>query len=127
MFLEIFESLCAEKKVSPNKALADIGMSNAIYTNWKKRGSTPQGKNLQKIADYFGVSAGYLLGEKPDIHAPSIENPLIAEIVSLAELLARTESGLARLRAVAEDMKRAAELEQLTAELERARAENPPK
>lgn len=110
MFLEIFERLCAEKKVSPNKALADIGMSNATYTNWKKRGSTPQGKNLQKIADYFGVTTGYLLGEKPD--TPTAEDPLTARLITLSELLSKTDSGIARLKIIMEDMERAAEREQ---------------
>ena len=122
MFLEIFERLCAEKKVSPNKALADIGMSNATYTNWKKRGSTPQGKNLQKIADYFGVSTSYLLGEKTE-STPAAEDPLTEEIITYTKILARTEEGIKQLEAVASTLKRIAELEQLTAELEASRKE----
>ena len=109
MFLEIFEKLCAAKKVSPNKALADIGMSNATYTNWKKRGSTPQGKNLQKIADYFGVTTGYLLGEKPDTPTPAAEDPMTNRILTLSEILSKTESGIARLKIIMEDMERAAQ------------------
>ena len=112
MFLEIFEELCADKKVSPNKALADIGMSNATYSNWKKRGSTPQGKNLQKIADYFGVTTDYLLGETAPAPTPATEDPLTARIITLSELLSKTDSGIARLKIIMEDMERAAEREQ---------------
>lgn len=116
MFLEIFERLCANKKVSPNKALADIGMSNAIYTNWKKRGSVPQGKNLKKIADYFGVTTGYLLGEEETTVAHL--DPRIAELASIAELLSTTESGIARLNLLLEEARRLQEYEKKLAELE---------
>lgn len=112
MFLEIFERLCAEKKVSPNKALADIGMSNATYTNWKKRGSTPQGKNLQKIAEYFGVTTGYLLGERYEDYDSPEDDEITNRILTLSEILSRTDSGIARLKIIMEDMERAAEREQ---------------
>ncbi|MBQ8401534.1 MAG: hypothetical protein IJX14_06345 [Clostridia bacterium] len=84
-------------------------MSNATYTNWKKRGSTPQGKNLQKIADYFGVTTGYLLGEKPDTPTPAAEDPMTNRILTLSEILSKTESGIARLKIIMEDMERAAQ------------------
>lgn len=63
MFLDNFEKLCKEKGISPTGAVVEIGFSNATYSNWKKRGSTPQGKNLQKIADYFGVTVNDLLAD----------------------------------------------------------------
>ena len=106
MFLEVFQRLCEERKISPNKALAEIGMSNATYTNWKKRGSTPQGNNLKKIADYFGVTTGYLLGESAQ--TPAAEDPLTARVITLTEILSKTDTGIARLKILLEDMERAA-------------------
>jgi transcriptional regulator with XRE-family HTH domain len=61
MFYDKFKHLCQSKGVSCNKAAADIGLSNATPTMWKKRGLTPKGDTLARIAEYFGVSIEYLL------------------------------------------------------------------
>ena len=43
-----------------------MGLSSSNVSQWKK-GSTPRPEVIEKIADYFGVSIGYLLtGEKED-------------------------------------------------------------
>ena len=60
MFIDIFESLCLSKHVSMNKACIEIGISRTSTAKWKK-GSTPNGQTLAKIADYFSVSVDYLL------------------------------------------------------------------
>lgn len=67
MFYDIFRELCKDKGLSCNKAVAEIGLSNSIATKWKKTGATPDGATLSKVAGYFGVTVGYLLGqeEKP--------------------------------------------------------------
>lgn len=72
MFYDKFKSLCAEKGVSCNRAALEIGLSNATPTTWKKRGLTPKGDTLTKIAEYFGVSVGYLLD--PDIKKAPTDN-----------------------------------------------------
>ena len=61
MFYDIFLQLCAEKGVKPTPAALAIGVSSAAAAKWKK-GATPSGDTLQKIAEYFGVSVDYLLG-----------------------------------------------------------------
>ena len=67
MFFDIFSELCAKKGVSCKRAAEDIGLSNSITTKWKKTGATPSGDTLSRIASYFGVSVGYLLGEETKI------------------------------------------------------------
>ena len=62
MFYDIYLDLCKQKKVSPTRAALEMGLSKATPTTWKKRGLTPQGETLNKIAAYFNVSADYLLG-----------------------------------------------------------------
>ena len=62
MFYDLFCTLCKEKGISPTRATIEIGLSRTIGTKWKKTAATPQGETLQKIADYFGVSVDYLLG-----------------------------------------------------------------
>lgn len=69
MFYDVYCDLCARRKISPTRAAIEIGLSKGTPTTWKKMGTTPQAAQLQKIADYFGVTVDYLLGneqkEKP--------------------------------------------------------------
>lgn len=63
MFWEIFYALCKEKGTSPNAVAKDLELSSGSVTFWKK-GKTPQYNTLKKIADYFGVTVEYLLGNE---------------------------------------------------------------
>lgn len=63
VFYERFEWLCEEKGVTPTQAARDVGIRQSVVSMWKKRGSTPSGKTLNKLAEYFGVSTDYLLGK----------------------------------------------------------------
>ena len=63
MFYDRFKQLCEQKGVSCNKAVLDIGLSNATPTKWRKTGATPNGDTLNRIAAYFGISVDYLIGE----------------------------------------------------------------
>lgn len=71
MFYDLFCELCQKKGVSPTRATVEIGLSRTIGTKWKTTGATPQGETLSKIADYFGVSVDYLLGNEPKEKAPA--------------------------------------------------------
>ena len=46
----------------------EIGLNNSSTSYWKK-GSIPKGETLSKLAAYFGVPVGYLLGGEgvPDV------------------------------------------------------------
>lgn len=70
MFYDLFCELCRKKGVSPTRATIEIGLSRTIGTKWKTTGATPQGETLSKIADYFGVSVDYLLGNAQKGKAP---------------------------------------------------------
>ena len=62
---EMINKLCAERGVKASKLCADIGISRGLITDLKmgrKNGVTAI--TAQKIASYFGVSVGYLLGEE---------------------------------------------------------------
>ena len=79
MFWDKFVTLCSAKGISPNGVCADLGLSTATATKWKK-GAIPRDTTLKKIADYFGVSTSYLLGivDDPDPIAlvdPSKKDP----------------------------------------------------
>lgn len=64
MFYDLYCELCKLKGLSPSKAAESIGISKANVSAWKNKGYTPRGKALYDIADFFGVSADYLLGKE---------------------------------------------------------------
>ena len=58
-------TLCNERGIKGGRLCTDIGMSKGILTDLKMgRQSGISATNAQKIASYFGVSVGYLLGEE---------------------------------------------------------------
>lgn len=64
MFYDRFKELCDQRGITCNRAALDMGLSNATPTAWKKRGLTPKADTLAIIANYFGVTTDYLLGEE---------------------------------------------------------------
>jgi transcriptional regulator with XRE-family HTH domain len=66
-------SLCEERGIKGGKMCTDIGMSKGILTDLKMGRQTGiSAANAQKIAAYFGVSVGYLLGEEEQKEKPII-------------------------------------------------------
>lgn len=63
MFWDRFYQLCKAHGTKPNPVAKALGISSATITKWKS-GSDPQSSNVKKIADYFGVSVDYLLGNE---------------------------------------------------------------
>ena len=60
---ECIMKLCADKGISGYKMCADTGISRGLLTDLKAgRKKTITTGTAQKIADYFGVSVDYLLG-----------------------------------------------------------------
>lgn len=47
------------------------GISTGLISQWKNRSQQPSAKKLQIIADYFGVSTDYLLGNEPKEKTPA--------------------------------------------------------
>ena len=68
---EIFEKLLRERGVTADKVAKATGISTGSMTDWKKGRSAPKVDKLQKIADYFGVSVDYLLGNEPKEKTPA--------------------------------------------------------
>lgn len=57
--------LCAEKGVSGGRMCSDTGISKGLLTDLKMgRRTGVSAVTAQKIASYFGVSVGYLLGQE---------------------------------------------------------------
>ena len=56
-------ALCTQHNISGAKLCADIGISRGILSDLKTgRKKTLNAETAYKIAKYFGVSVGYLLG-----------------------------------------------------------------
>ena len=67
-------SLCEERGIKGGKMCTDIGMSKGILTDLKMGRQTGiSAANAQKIASYFGVSVGYILGEEDEKKEQSTE------------------------------------------------------
>ena len=62
---ERINTLCEEKGIKGGKMCTDVGISKGLLTDLKMgRRSGVSAVTAQKIAAYFGVSVGYLLGEE---------------------------------------------------------------
>ena len=64
MFYDKYCELCKQKGISPSAAAIEMGINKGTVSIWKSKGTTPQTAILSKIADYFGVSVDYLLGNE---------------------------------------------------------------
>lgn len=64
MFYDNYLRLCNSVGKSPTAVALEIGLKASTVTRWKK-GTIPTDATLIKIADYFGASVDYLLGNAP--------------------------------------------------------------
>ncbi|MDS2858858.1 helix-turn-helix transcriptional regulator, partial [Streptococcus pneumoniae] len=56
------KELRQEKKLSQKELAENIGVHYRTLQNWENRESQIKPEKAQQLADYFGVSVGYLLG-----------------------------------------------------------------
>lgn len=64
MFWKNFYSLCSDRGKSPNGVAKELSIASGTITAWKN-GKVPHHGTLLKLAEYFGVSVDYLLGNEP--------------------------------------------------------------
>jgi transcriptional regulator with XRE-family HTH domain len=71
--------LCESKGVKGGRMCTDLGISKSLMTDLKSgRKKGVNAETAQKIASYFGVSVGYLLGEEEKQEQPT-ENDGLSE------------------------------------------------
>jgi transcriptional regulator with XRE-family HTH domain len=70
MFQEKFIRLCDIKRVHPTVACTSVGLSSSAFSEWIEN-TVPCQATLAQIADYFGVSVGYLLGTDDEKTPPA--------------------------------------------------------
>lgn len=84
-FYKLYLALCNQKGVTPSFAALQMGISKVSVSHWKSGRNNPTDANLQKIADYFGVTVEYLKGEEK-------EKPLVNNDKELTEYLEELKS-----------------------------------
>lgn len=60
-FYDNFVACCDEIEVTPTEVARATGITQQAVSLWKKRGSIPKAETLYKLANFFGVTVGYLL------------------------------------------------------------------
>lgn len=63
IFAERLLELRKERGISQARLAKELDVSYAIVCYWETDKSEPTAPNIVKIANYFGVSCDYLLGE----------------------------------------------------------------
>ena len=64
---EVIEHLCDQKGIRPGYLCNELGLSRGLMTDLKMgRKKSVSAQTAQKIAGFFGVSVGYLLGEESE-------------------------------------------------------------
>lgn len=89
MFYDKYVRLCNSVGKTPSAVAIEIGIEKSTVTRWKN-GKSQTDKNIQKVADYFGVSVEWLKSGsdlEPDIkEKPTAVNGELDE--DLQELIA---------------------------------------
>lgn len=73
--------LCKERGIKGGRMCTDLGISKSLMTDLKSgRKKGVNAETAHKLAEYFGVSVGYLLGEEEK--AIKKEQPVMADELS---------------------------------------------
>lgn len=81
---ETINTLCESKGIKGAKMCNDTGISKGLLTDLKMgRRSGVSAVTAQKIASYFGVSVGYLLGEEEKEEKPTVEDDGLSENIKM--------------------------------------------
>lgn len=73
-------ALCEERGIKGGKMCTDVGISKGLLTDLKMgRRNGVSAVTAQKIASYFGVSVGYLLGEEEQEEKPTVNDDGLSE------------------------------------------------
>lgn len=85
---ERLDTLCKEKGVKGGRMCTDLGFSKSLMTdlkNGRKKGVNAE--TAQKLASYFDVSVGYLLGEEDKKEKPTEDDRLSANTKALIDFV----------------------------------------
>ena len=78
-FYKRLRDLCEERKMTVNELVKILNLSSGSPTAWKS-GTIPRNATLIKIADYFGITTDYLLGNKAVDTASSRNHDILDDV-----------------------------------------------
>lgn len=74
------DSLCQSKGVKGGRMCTDLGLSKSLMTDLKNgRKKSISAQTAQKIATYFDVTVGYLIGEEEQKEKPIVKDDGLSE------------------------------------------------
>ena len=80
------DALCAERGITGYRLCKDVGVSPNLMTELRSdRRNGLSAKTANKIADYFNVSVGYLLGTEDKEKPAEAHSGLSADAVAVAK------------------------------------------
>lgn len=96
---ERLDALCKQRGIKGGRMCVDLGISKSLMTDLKSgRKKTVNAETAQKIANYFGVTVGFLLGEEDKKEQPTKNDGLSEyqqKLIELAQTLSEQDAQLA--------------------------------
>ena len=86
------KELRAKKNMKQGELAAYLGVAQSTLSGWESEKYQIDNENLFKLADYFGVSVGYLLGKEEKSEIKDSSNDTIDVQEKLQELLSQLET-----------------------------------
>lgn len=86
--MNMVHELRIKKGIQAKQLALEIGVSPATVSDWEHGRKNPTGERLKKLAEYFKVDEGFILGygmEKPDLFVP--ENPKISGVSETEQIV----------------------------------------
>lgn len=77
-------ALLAEKGISKKQFYSDCDITSASFSLWNKGKTQPTLKNLEKIADYLGVSIAYLMSGYDSKKDPAANGEVTEELIKVS-------------------------------------------
>ena len=94
-------ALCEEKGIKGGKMCTDTGISKGLLTDLKMgRRTGVSATTAQKIAAYFGVSVGYLLGEEEKKEQPIEDGLSVKKKEFIQKIQGMTDAQIERLEQI---------------------------
>lgn len=92
------EALCEKKGIRPGRLCDELGLSRGLMTDLKMgRKKTVNAETAQKIAGFFGVSVGYLLGQEESDVLDQVDVAFYGDFKELNEEEKETVRDMVRL------------------------------
>lgn len=92
------ETLCEKKGIRPGRLCDELGLSRGLMTDLKMgRKKTVNAETAQKIAGFFGVSVGYLLGQEESDVLDQVDVAFYGDFKELNEEEKETVRDMVRL------------------------------